>query len=250
LLVFLRGPAWLGVAVVAVVLALALVEFFSLLEARRIRPMRLVGGLLAAALFLDVAYPGRFPLPFVPLGLLLLLILMLGRASDPGAVPAAAGTLLGAAYVGGLGGAIGALRVLPPSPEGSWRLVLLLAIVMVSDTLAFFVGHAVGRHRLAPAVSPGKSVEGALGGVVGGMIGAVVVRQLGLPHVPLAHALVLGAAVAAMGVVGDLDESLLKRWAGVKDSGALLPGHGGMLDRIDGLLFGAPVLYYYFQYVH
>jgi phosphatidate cytidylyltransferase len=76
------------------------------------------------------------------------------------------------------------------------------------------------------------------------------VRALGLPQVPMPHAIGLGLAVAAMGIVGDLDESLIKRWAGVKDSGTLFPGHGGMLDRLDSLLFGAPVLYYYFQYVH
>ena len=75
-------------------------------------------------------------------------------------------------------------------------------------------------------------------------------RALGLPEMPALHALALGLLVAALGIVGDLDESLMKRWAGVKDSGALFPGHGGMLDRLDSLLFGAPVLYYYFQYVH
>ena len=85
---------------------------------------------------------------------------------------------------------------------------------------------------------------------MGGVLGALVVRHLGLPALPALHAFGLGVAVAAMGIVGDLDESLLKRWAGVKDSGTLFPGHGGMLDRLDSLLFGAPVLYYYFQYVH
>jgi phosphatidate cytidylyltransferase len=128
--------------------------------------------------------------------------------------------------------------------------VLLLAVIVVSDSLAFFVGHAIGRTRLAPGVSPGKSVEGALGGLLGGVLGALVVRHLGLPGLPALHAAGLGLAVAAMGIVGDLDESLIKRWAGVKDSGTLFPGHGGMLDRLDSLLFGAPVLYYYFQYVH
>jgi phosphatidate cytidylyltransferase len=88
-----------------------------------------------------------------------------------------------------------------------------------------------------------------VGGIAGGILGALVVRQLGLPSLSLAHAVSLGAAVAALGIVGDLDESLLKRWAGVKDSGTLFPGHGGMLDRLDSLLFGAPVLYYYFQYL-
>ena len=105
------------------------------------------------------------------------------------------------------------------------------------------------RRRLAPSVSPGKSVEGAFGGLVGGALGALAVRQLGMPDMPALHAAALGVGVAAAGIVGDLGESLLKRWAGVKDSGTLFPGHGGMLDRIDSLLFGAPVLYYYFSYV-
>ena len=120
----------------------------------------------------------------------------------------------------------------------------------VSDTFAFFFGHALGRRRLAPALSPGKTVEGAIGGLLGGVVGAFAVRALGLPGLPALDTLALGALVAALGIVGDLDESLLKRWAGVKDSGVLFPGHGGMLDRLDGLLFGAPVLYYYFQRVH
>jgi phosphatidate cytidylyltransferase len=187
--------------------------------------------------------------PFAPLGVLLLLTFALSRGADFESVSAAAATLLGAVYVGALGGTIAALRLVPPAEQGPWRILMLLVVIMASDTLAFFVGHAFGRRRLAPAVSPGKSVEGALGGIAGGVIGAFIVRHLGLPEMPALHAAAVGAAVAAMGIVGDLDESLLKRWAGVKDSGALFPGHGGMLDRLDSLLFGAPVLYYYFQYV-
>jgi phosphatidate cytidylyltransferase len=131
----------------------------------------------------------------------------------------------------------------------AWRIVLLLAIVMSSDTVAFFVGSALGRRKLAPGISPGKTVEGAVGGLVGGVLGALAVWAAGLPGVPAWHAALLGFAVAVLGMLGDLLESLLKRWAGVKDSGRLFPGHGGMLDRLDSLLFGAPVLYYYFLYV-
>jgi len=164
-------------------------------------------------------------------------------------VSAAAATLLGAVYLGALGGTVAALRVLPPLEDGAWRIALLLVVIVFSDSVAFFVGHAIGRRRLAPAVSPGKSVEGALGGLAGGVLGAFAVRHFGLPQLPALHALVLGLVVAGMGIVGDLDESLIKRWAGVKDSGTLFPGHGGMLDRLDSLLFGAPVLYYYFQHL-
>ncbi len=246
---FFLGPPWLTVAVVALALGVGLHEFSLLLRARGIRPMRRVGLVLAAAFFLDVISPGWLPVPFAPLGALLLLAFTLWRGGDLESVTSAAATLLGAVYLGALGGTIAALRVLPPAGEGAWRIALLLGILVFSDTLAFFVGHAIGRRRLAPGISPGKSVEGALGGLAGGVLGALVVRQLGLPSLPLVHAALLGAAVAALGIVGDLDESLLKRWAGVKDSGTLFPGHGGMLDRLDSLLFGAPVLYYYFQYV-
>ena len=182
---------------------------------------------------------------------LLLLIATLRQGSDfRGDVPAAAATLLGAVYLGALGGTIAALSHARPSRAGSrggsscswpssWS----------SDTFAFFVGHAWGRRSWPRSVSPGKTVEGALGGLVGGVVGALARPPLGPPALPLPHAVVLGVAVAALGIVGDLDESLLKRWAGVKDSGTLFPGHGGMLDRLDSLLFGAPVLYYYFLYV-
>jgi phosphatidate cytidylyltransferase len=250
LALFLLGPAWLGIGVVGLALAVGLLEFFSLLGARGIRPLREVGFLLAAALFLDVAFPGWLGVPSAPIGALLLLSVALARGADFESVSAAAFTLLGALYLGALGGTIGALRVVPPVGEGGWRIVLLLVVQVFSDSFAFFVGHAVGRRSLAPAVSPGKSVEGAVGGVLGGVVGALAVRAVGLPTLPASHAVTLGATVAVLGIVGDLDESLFKRWAGVKDSGKLFPGHGGMLDRLDSLLFGAPVLYYYFQYVH
>jgi phosphatidate cytidylyltransferase len=243
------GPPWLTVAVVAASLALGLFEFFGLLRARGIRPMHRLGILLGTAFFLEVTWPGAFPWPVLPLAALLPLGFALWRGTDLESVSSAAVTLLGALYLGALGGTIAALRLLDPVAEGAWRVTLLLVIVVFSDSLAFFVGHAFGRRRLAPSVSPGKSVEGALGGVLGGMLGALAVRHLGLPGLPLLHILALGVAVAVLGIVGDLDESLLKRWAGVKDSGRLLPGHGGMLDRLDSLLFGAPVLYYYFLYV-
>jgi phosphatidate cytidylyltransferase len=247
---FFLGPRWLGVAIVAVALLAGLVEFFGLQAARGLPPMRRTGLALAAAMFVDVAFPGWQGAPLWPFATLLLLTVTLrpGRALED-TIPVAALTFLGAAYLGALGGTIAALLVLPPSGEGPWRVLLLLGIIMAADTLAFFVGHAVGRHRLAPSVSPGKTVEGALAGLAGGVLGALAVRHFGLPDVPLLHALVLGAGVAGMGIVGDLDESLLKRWAGVKDSGTLFPGHGGALDRLDSLLFGGPILYYYFLLV-
>ena len=250
LAVMFLAPPVAMVAVVAVAAFLGLWELNTLFVARGIRPFRLVGILVAAGVFAEIVFvdaPALWAVPVLPVAMLLLMGTLLQRADDiPSAVPAAAATLLGACYLGALGGALAALRALPPADVGAWRLTLLVAIIMSADTLAFFAGSAFGRHKLAPRISPGKTLEGLAGGLVGGILAALIVRRLGLPGLPLVDAVALGAVVAALGVLGDLAESLLKRWAGVKDSGALFPGHGGMLDRLDSLLFGAPVLYYYF----
>lgn len=246
------APLWVGVAIMAAAALLGLGEMLVLLRAGGIPPFPAVGYLVTAAAFLEAAAPGSRPSPWPALVVLVLLAALFAsrRGVEPGtrahsAVARAAGTLLGAAWLGSLAGSIAALHVLPPAGSGAWRVVLLLTTVMVSDTAAYFTGHALGRHKLAPAISPGKTVEGALGGLLGGVLGALIVRPA-LPSLPLGHAVALGLAVAAAGIAGDLAESLLKRWAGVKDSGGLFPGHGGMLDRLDSLLFGGPVLYYYF----
>jgi phosphatidate cytidylyltransferase len=214
-------------------------------------PYRVTGVALTLAIFVEVVtrldWVGPPLWPMVALVSLTALLLRVGEFTAT--VPAAALTLLGATYLGALGGTLAGLRLLEPVTLAPWRIVLLLAIIMVSDTAAFFVGSAIGRRKLAPGISPGKSVEGAAGGLVGGIAGALAVWAAGLPGVPAWHAGVLGFVVAILGILGDLLESLLKRWAGVKDSGRLFPGHGGMLDRLDSLLFGAPILYYYFASV-
>ena len=121
--------------------------------------------------------------------------------------------------------------------------------VIVSDTAQYYTGRAFGRRLLAPAISPKKTIEGAIGGFVFGTLLLVVVGRWWLPAVPLPVRAALGAAIVALGIVGDLFESMLKRSAGVKDSSALIPGHGGVLDRIDALLFAAPVYYIVLKYV-
>lgn len=125
-------------------------------------------------------------------------------------------------------------------------LFLALALAFLSDTMAYFAGRAFGKHKLYEAVSPKKTVEGALGGLVGGVAAMVGMGHYWLaPQIPIAHAVVLGLAGSALGQLGDLVESMIKRTFKIKDSGNILPGHGGMLDRVDGLLFVAPLVYYY-----
>jgi phosphatidate cytidylyltransferase len=249
--VLFLAPPLATVGLVAAALLAGLVEFYRLLEARGLAPFRKTGALLAALIFVEETAIGRSGPPAWPLVALLVLTATLRRAGDLAlTVPSAAATLLGAVYLGALGGALAALRLLPPVDAGAWRILLLLGAVMAADTFAYFAGHLTGRHRLAPAISPAKTVEGFAGGLVGGVLGALLVRAVGMPGLPLASTVALGVLVAALGTVGDLLESLLKRWAGVKDSGGLFPGHGGMLDRLDSLLFGAPVLYYYLVYAY
>jgi phosphatidate cytidylyltransferase len=250
LLALFKGPPWVMEALVALAVALGLWEFHQLLAARDIPPLRVAGGAATALLFMEALVPGRFGVPCLPVAAVVLLLASLGRAHDiPRSMTAAAGTLLGAVYLGSLGGTLAALRSVDLPRAGPWALMLLVAVIMSADSAAYFTGSALGRHKLAPAISPGKTWEGLGGGLVGGVAAALVVRHFGLPWMPMGHAAALGAAVSLLGTAGDLFESLLKRWAGVKDSGALFPGHGGMLDRLDSLLFGAPVLYYYLLYV-
>jgi phosphatidate cytidylyltransferase len=243
------GPPMVIVALVAAASALGLWEFYALLAARGVTALRITGFVLAIAFFLQTVRPALVPPAVLPIAAVVVLSAMLTRASDvPGSLTSAAATLLGAAYLGGLGGTLAALRLAPPERGGPWVEMLLLTTIMSADSAALFVGSAIGRHKLAPRISPGKTWEGLAGGLAGGVLGALIVRHFGLPWIPLTHAVVLALLVSVAGTAGDLAESLLKRWAGVKDSGALFPGHGGMLDRLDSLLLGAPVLYYYLLY--
>jgi phosphatidate cytidylyltransferase len=130
-----------------------------------------------------------------------------------------------------------------------WRATLLLVgLIIVSDSSQYYVGRAFGRHPLAPAISPKKTVEGAVGGVVFGTASMLIVGSWVLPSASLPALGVLGATIVVLGICGDLFESRLKRTAGVKDSSALIPGHGGALDRLDALLFAAPAFYVYLRF--
>ncbi|NLC51204.1 MAG: phosphatidate cytidylyltransferase [Firmicutes bacterium] len=150
--------------------------------------------------------------------------------------------LWGIIYIGGFMAYLLALRQLP---EGLSYLLLLIFGIWASDTGAYFIGLSFGKHRLAPRISPKKSLEGAAGGVV---VSAIAIETLikfsPFPLIPTGHGLLWGAIISVLGQLGDLIESAYKREAQVKDSGVILPGHGGILDRLDSLLFAAPVFYY------
>ncbi|MBI3492950.1 MAG: phosphatidate cytidylyltransferase [Acidobacteria bacterium] len=190
-----------------------------------------------AAIFLDAVLMSGF--------VVLAAITLTTWRGDRDALGRAAAAVFPMLYLGLPIGAMMALR----ASRGSAAVFLLLLTIMVSDTAQYYSGLAFGRRLLAPAISPKKTVEGALGGFICGAVLLAAAGAWWLPEMPSAVRAALGLTIVALGIAGDLFESMLKRSAGVKDSSALIPGHGGVLDRIDALLFAAPVYYVVLKYV-
>jgi len=228
---------------------ICLLSFLGLLEfCRMALPQRPIPGIVTALFGSVVPYlffqqSWHLAILAITVSLLVSSIYLLFRFNDIRQVVTESGALaFGMLYVPLL---LGYLNVIRSGQMGIQWLFLMMCIVMSGDSAAYYVGSAFGRKKLYPAVSPNKSVEGALGGLAGSLLGALIFRFLFFPELGaplcLAAALVTGAA----GQVGDLFESLLKRSCGVKDSGNIIPGHGGVLDRLDSILFAAPVIWYF-----
>jgi phosphatidate cytidylyltransferase len=272
--IVLYGDAPLA-ALLAVVAALAAWELFRLARATGLTPFDDLGIVIAGLIPLLVhsRYLGLYdpsgrlgPVSLTALCLLLLVVLAIWRRGVGGKpLGAIACTAFGAAYTGGMLSYAYAIRyheyAFAPAPvvlggrtinvpSGGLLLLLPLLITWASDIGAYAVGRTIGRHKLIPSVSPGKTVEGAVGGLIAGMLLAWLyahsllrpVTHLDFRIAPLG-VLLFGALASIAAQVGDLAESLLKREAGVKDSSRLIPGHGGVLDRIDSLLFVLPISY-------
>lgn len=241
----------------------AITEFYRLVKVTRIAP-QVAPGVIWTVLLIAVRNPDlpgllrpyldfSLVLPaLVTIGAVISLIALLTRKQKAGAFPGWAWTVAGILYVGWLLGYIVALRGIPKDVNGTdiGRNFLFLAIFCTfgSDITAFFIGRAFGKHKMAPGISPGKTWEGAFGG----LLGAVLVSLLFLLPTPIQltaylnwwQAVVLGLLVSAFGQMGDLVESLFKRNVSAKDSGKFFPGHGGMLDRLDSVVFAIVVVYY------
>ncbi len=151
---------------------------------------------------------------------------------------------LGLIWIGFMGAHLLMIRALP---EGNYWLLILTGITAGSDSGAYYTGRVFGKHKLSPLISPNKTIEGAVGGVFAGIAVAVLLSLLFLQTVPWLFVLVSAIVLSVVGICGDLVESVIKRATGTKDSGTILGGHGGILDRADSILFAAPVLYYLLQ---
>ena len=251
LLVFL-GPDWLVTLAVGAVALLAGWEYLGIAQYTGAKPPR-IPVLVAIALLFVVSffYPDRLPAAIGALCLALFVYCAFSAPVDR-ILWDSAGAVFCLIYTGLT---LVCLPLLRSSEDGKWLVTFLLCVVWAGDIVALYVGRALGRHKLAPKLSPGKTWEGAVGSLAGSLLVTAGLLALALALVkrdimalaftgPVWHWLVLAVLVNLAAQVGDLAESGLKRSAGVKDSGTLLPGHGGVLDRIDALLLAAPVLWY------
>lgn len=235
------------------VIGVGLFEFYRMMEAKGIKPYKTVG--IAAGLGVSwyVYFQGGvFSGLFITLVLVGVMVLELFRRDGELAVFHISTTILGVFYVAWLGSHIILLRQLGETAEGGnvgWSYVILaFALVWATDTGAYFIGKVFGRRKLAPRISPNKSVEGAIGGLAAGLLASVVSKYTFAPYLSLASSIMLGLIAPVMATLGDLVESLMKRDVKIKDTSRALPGHGGMLDRFDSALFVAPLVYYYLRF--
>ena len=246
-------------ALIVIFGVLAVLEFYRMVATAKVPPLTYFG-LVWTAFFilsrnsellslLEVHFNPDLLTPLLLTSALVLsLIGILARRQKEGAFTSWAWTMAGILYIGWLLSHMVALRGLPDSDIVGRNLVFfVLFVTWVSDTTAFFIGRRFGQHKLVPSISPGKTWEGAIGGICGAIAVSTLFFAPTPFQLPLVYwqAILLSALASILGQVGDLVESLLKRNMGVKDSGWLMPGHGGILDRIDSLVFAGTVVYYY-----
>ena len=237
-------PTLALLAVAEIVLVLAFIEYASLASALGARIPRVVAGCAAMVTCAAVALALPLELPMLAAVLAIGALMVGARQPGPGVLTDVTAAMFPMLYLGLPLGALVALH----ATAGREAVLLVLGTVVVSDTAQYYSGRMFGRHKLSPLISPKKTVEGAIGGFV---VAPAVLTLLGhawLPQVAPARLVLVGLVLVGLGISGDLFESLLKRSAGVKDSSTLIPGHGGVLDRIDAILFAAPMFYLFLRY--
>lgn len=236
-------PPWAFTLLVIAGGGIALLELYRISFGKRINAYTVGLGLAATAMII-----GRAPLG-VPLADIVMLtvitsasVMVFSSTSINDRFKDTCVMLFGVLYIGLT---LSALVLMRTFPAGEFFILFVALVTWAADTGAYYSGNLWGRHLLAPTVSPKKTVEGLLGGMALACAAASLAQAWFLPELGVMDALILGVLLTGAGLLGDLSESALKRSVGVKDSGGILPGHGGMLDRLDSLLFTAPTFYYY-----
>jgi CDP-diglyceride synthetase len=242
-----------SMVIITIVVLFAAAEAFAVFRAARYHPATLLGLVAILSLMVETYNKGVAALPLVLVMLVAASFVWYLARVEPAADPVAglSSTIFVVAWVGGFG-SFGALLLNPtlfPHRHGVAFLLAAVIVTVAADVASLLVGSAFGRHPLAPSVSPNKTWEGFLGGAVAAVLVAVIVVHFIHPWT-ISKALVLGVVVAVVAPIGDLSQSMIKRHLGVKDMGRLMPGHGGILDRVDGLLFVLPATYFVVKAFH
>ena len=246
-ILFFTSPFFFSLEVI-VFIALALLEFFNLLRKEKIPVYRLfgvaMGIVIPVIVYMELGLTQSGEILFLVLGCLFLFVLQFFHKSNTQALPGISLTLFGILYISWFLSFLIKIRFLE---GGVLWIAYLLAVTKAADIGAYTVGTLFGRHSLIPHISPKKSIEGTLGGLVASMAVSFWIY----PYLPLKfelfHVLVLGLLIGAVGQIGDLSESLMKRCCNAKDSGSVLPGMGGFLDAVDSILFTAPIFYFHLK---
>ena len=255
--IWVPQAVWIFVAIAGFAMAAGLFEFYSLTKKLELKADPSIGYLWAICLFIGFVFdaPAKQPdliLATIAVFLMGLLVSQMFRfRADFSKMLIGIGvTLLGVMYVAFLGGYLVATRMgFEQFPNLSTHLLgYFFLVVFASDTGAYFTGRAIGKHKLAPAISPGKTIEGLIGGILSAASVAALATWWFFPELPYQWSIPLAIVLALVGVLGDLAESAIKRGSKTKDAASILPGHGGFLDRLDSLLFGAPILYYFARF--
>ena len=246
--VIIYGTEAIFNGVIVLVIAGAVLEYHGMVFGRG--DLWEKGEILIAALLLAAAFIGgdaRLVLATLTLSVLAVFFIYLSRIREAAfEIVTVAKVAFGILYIPLT---LGHFILVRRSDQGVLWIFVILDLAFAGDIAAFYVGRTWGRRKLLPLVSPGKTEEGILGLVAGSVLGCLIFRQLFLPALPIVHTVVLGIAGSVIGQLGDLCESAIKRASGVKDSGVILPGHGGLLDRLDCLIFIVPFVYYYRLFV-
>jgi phosphatidate cytidylyltransferase len=243
------APLWVFYILAFLFILGACFEMYRMLAAYGPLPFRWLGmaGSLAVVWSLLPLSPQLEPaLPLVCVTFLTVVMAIWRRKNAFEMLGTSLNTLFPMIFVGMTLGYLPRMRSIP-GEDGSDLLLLVLVCVIFTDVAAYYIGSNFGKHRMAPRLSPKKSWEGAAGGLLASVGVAVLANFWFFQRLPLGHAISIGLILGVVAILGDLSESLVKRAAGVKDSSSLIPGHGGLLDRVDSLLFAGPVLYYYYM---
>jgi phosphatidate cytidylyltransferase len=240
---------------IGAVLFVGMWEFYRMMEAKGIRPYKLIGVLSALLLSWYVfLWNGIYADLFLTVILVTLMCLEITRKETETATTHIATTILGVIYIGFLGSHLIMLREHPlrinlDYSYGASFVFLAFVVTWAGDTGAYVVGSAVGRRPLIPRISAKKTKEGSVGGLLFAVAAAIVAKETFAPYLEMWQAVVLGVLAGVVGQLGDLFESLIKRDAEIKDTSEMIPGHGGVLDRFDSLLFTSPLIYYFIRFV-